>query len=135
MFQKAADKVLRVPRVGDFDECPAPEAAVVVDGGHPQRARRGNFGGLVFLLFAGDFDDQVQQVVSAVAVIDAGDEVGDVVLFLAIERVGDGEAEVVILHVADDLGHVFQRLRHFLLPGFGVGDDMGDVALVGVGWR
>src|SRR5271156_5569930 len=60
LFQKAADKILRVPRIGDFEKCPAPEAAVVVDGWHPQRARCGDFGGLVLLLFAGDFHDQVQ---------------------------------------------------------------------------
>ncbi len=55
--------VLRVPRVGDLDERPAAEAAVVVDGRHPQRARRGDLGGLVLLRLAGDLDDQVQQVV------------------------------------------------------------------------
>ena len=106
---------------------------MVVDGRHPERAGGGDLGGLVLLLLAGDFDDQVEQVVRAVAVVDAGDEVGDVVVFLAVERVGDREAEVVVLDVADDLGHVFQGLGHLLLPGVGVGDDVGDVALVGAG--
>ena len=82
LFQKAADEILCVPRVGDFKERPAAEAAVVVDRRHPQRAGRGDLGGLVLLLLAGDFDDQVQQVVRAVAVVDAGDEVGNVVAVL-----------------------------------------------------
>ena len=63
--------VLGVPRVGDFDERPAAEAAVVVDGRHPERAGRGDLGGFVLLLLARDFDDQVQQVVWAMAVVDA----------------------------------------------------------------
>src|SRR5260221_1777779 len=60
LFQKATDEVLCIPRVGDFDKCPAAEAAVVVDGRHPQGARRGDLSGLVFLLLAGNFDDQIQ---------------------------------------------------------------------------
>ena len=74
-----ANGPLRVPRVVDLDERPAAEAAVVVHRRHPERPRRGDLGGLVLLLLASDFDDQVQQVVRAVAVVDAGDEVGDVV--------------------------------------------------------
>ena len=96
--------MLCVPRVGDFEERPAPETAVVVDGRHPQRARRGDLGGFVLLLLAGHFDDQVHEVIRAVAVVEASDEVGDVVLFFAVQRVGDGKAEVVVLDVADDLG-------------------------------
>ena len=41
------------------------------------------------LLFAGHFDDQVQEFKLAVAIVDAGDKVGDVVLFFAVQRVGD----------------------------------------------
>src|ERR1035441_10276052 len=96
LFQKAAYQVLCIPRVGDFDERPAPEAAVVVDGRHPQRARCGDFGSLVFLLLAGHFDDQAQQVIRTVAVVDAGYEIGDVVFLLAVQRVRDGEAEILV---------------------------------------
>jgi len=67
---------------------------VVVDGGHPQHARRGGLAGLVFLLLAGDLDDQVEQVIGAAAVVDADDEVGRVAPLLAVQRVGDSEAEV-----------------------------------------
>jgi hypothetical protein len=59
------------------------------------------------------------------------DEVREVLVFLAVERVRNGEAEVLVLHVAEHLFHVLQGLRHLLFPGAGIGDDMGDVALVG----
>lgn len=39
----------------------------------------------------------------------------------------------MVFDVADHLRHVFQDLGHFLFPGVGIGDDVGDVALVGVG--
>src|SRR6266849_5929309 len=95
LTQKVADEVLRIPRIGDFNEDPSPEAAVVVDSRHPQRARRGDFGSLIFLLLAGDFDDEAHEISRAVAVVDAGDEVGNVVLLLAIQRVRNCESEVV----------------------------------------
>ena len=58
---------------------------------------------------------------------------GMILVLLAVDRVGDREAEVVVLDVADHFVHVFQRLGHLLLPTVGVGDDVGDVALVGAG--
>ena len=132
-MQKAADEILRVPRINDFDERPTAETAVIVDRRDPQRASRCDLGSLVFLPFAGHFDNQVQEAVRAAAVVDAGDEVGDVVLLLGVQRVGDVEAEVVILDIANDLGHVFEGFGHFLLPRAGIGDDVGDVALVVAG--
>ena len=69
------------------------------------------------------------------SVVNAGDKVGDVVFLLAVQCVGDGEAEVVILDVADDLRHVFQGFGHFLLPGAGIGNDVGDMTLVGAGCK
>ena len=66
-----------VPRVGDLDERPAAEAAVVVHGGNPERPRRGDLGVLVLLPLARHFDDQVQRVVGAVAVVEPDEEVGD----------------------------------------------------------
>ena len=133
LIQKAADEILCVPRVGDFDERPAAETAVVVDSRDPQRARGGNFGGLVLLFLAGDFDDQVQEVIRAATIVDAGDEVGDVVLLLAVQRIGNAEAEVVIFDVADDLGHGFECFGHLLLPRVSIGDDVRDVTLIGEG--
>ena len=53
---------------------------------------RGHLGGLVLLLLARDFDDQVQEIVDAVAVVDRSDEVGDVVVLFAVDGVGDREA-------------------------------------------
>jgi hypothetical protein len=41
---------------------------------------------------AGHFDNQVQEVTRAVAIVDTGDEVGKVVLILDVQRVRDGEA-------------------------------------------
>src|ERR1022692_1673494 len=79
LFQIASDEILRVPRIGNFEERPAAKAAVIVDGGHPQGPRRGDFSSLFFLLLAGHFDDQVQQVIRAVAVVDTGDEVRNIV--------------------------------------------------------
>lgn len=61
--QCRANQVLRVPRVGDFGERLAAEAAVVVDCVRPERAGRGDLGGLVLLLLVGYFYEQVQQVV------------------------------------------------------------------------
>jgi hypothetical protein len=61
---------------------------MVVDGRHPQCARGGDLGRLLLFLLTGDFDDQVQEVVRAAAVVEAGEEVGDVALFLAVQRIG-----------------------------------------------
>jgi hypothetical protein len=69
----------------------------------------------------------------AVPIVEHGDEVGDVVVLFAVEGVRNGEAEVVVLHVADDLVHLLQRLRHLLLPRVGIGHDVRDVALVRIG--
>ena len=38
--------------------------------------------------------------------------------------------QIVVLHIAQDLIHVFQRLRHLLFPRAGVGHHMGNMALV-----
>ncbi len=100
--QPLPDEPLGVPRVGNFDECPTAETAVVVDGRHPQRARRGNLGRLVFLFLAGDFKDQIEQVFQPVPIVEASQEIGNVLPFLAVQRVGNGEVEVVVLDVADD---------------------------------
>src|SRR5450759_780209 len=133
LFQKTADEILCIPRISNFDERPTSIAAVVIDGWHPQRACGGDLGGFILLLFAGYFDDQVQEVIRAVAIVDAGYEVWDVVLFLAVQRVWDGEVEVVVLYIADDLGHVFEGFGHLLFPRVGIGHHMGDVALVVAG--
>ena len=103
---------------------------MVVDRWHPKRAGGGDFSGFVLLLLARDFDEQVQQVTLTMAVVQAGDKVGDVVLLLSVQGVGDGEAEVVVLHIANNLFHVFKCLSELLFPGIGIGDDVGDVALV-----
>ena len=124
-------KFCSVPGIGELDEGPAPEAAVVVDGGHPQVRAVATFAALSFFFSPVTSTIRLSRSSCPMAVVDAGDEVGDVVALLAVERVGDGEAEVVVLHVADDLVHVLQRLGHLLLPGLGVGDHVGDVALVG----
>jgi hypothetical protein len=55
-LKAGADCVLRIPRIINLNKRPATEAAVVVDGRRPQRARRGD------LVFLGYFDDQVEQV-------------------------------------------------------------------------
>ncbi|MGB4781759.1 MAG: hypothetical protein WBH61_06955, partial [Candidatus Methylomirabilis sp.] len=62
LLKARADEVLRVPRVGDIEKRPAPKAAVTVDGRHLQGARRGDLGGLILLLFAGHFDDEVDLI-------------------------------------------------------------------------
>ena len=134
VFQKRTDRVPRVPRVGDFEECPPAEAPFVVHGGNPERAGRRDFRGLVLLSLTGHFEDQVQQIVGAVAIVDARDEVGDVPLLVAVEVVRNEEAEVVVLHVADDFGQiVFQGLSELLLPRIRVADDMRNVTLRRVG--
>jgi hypothetical protein len=61
---------LRIPGVADFDEGPAAPGSGVVDGGHPEGLGGGDFGFFVFVLGSGDFDDQLQRVVGAVAVVD-----------------------------------------------------------------
>ena len=39
--------ILRIPRIADVDEIPSSEAAVIVDGRHPQGAGGLDFGGFV----------------------------------------------------------------------------------------
>ena len=48
----------------------------------------------------------------AASVINTGDEVGDILVFFAVKCIGNRETEVVILDVADDLGHTFERFGH-----------------------
>ena len=61
---------------------------------------------------------------------DAGDVVGNVVVSFAVQGIGDREAQVVVLDVADYLVHVFKGLGELLLPGTGIGHDVGNMALV-----
>lgn len=100
------DHMLRVPRIVNFNERPAAETAVVVDGRDPQRARGCHLGRLIFLFLAGDFDQQVQEVVHAVAIVKAGQEVRKILPFLAVQRVRDRKTQVIVFDVAYHLGHV-----------------------------
>src|SRR5579864_8229753 len=67
------------------------------------------------------------------AVLDTRQEVGYVAMRGALERIRDGKSQVLVLDIGPHLVHLLEGLGDFLLPGVGVGDDMGYMALVGTG--
>src|SRR5438046_1989218 len=75
--EESADGRLRIPRVGDFEEVPAAPLGGVVHGGHPELFRGIDFRGLVAVFRAGDFEDELERIGRAVAVVELDDEVGD----------------------------------------------------------
>src|SRR5580700_3155329 len=88
--------------VSELRKRPAAVLAVVVHAGHPVRIHR-------YLLFLRvltpvtlDLDDQVQQIVLAVAVIHQHDKIRKVAPWLGAMPVRDFETEVVILRVRLD---------------------------------
>ena len=87
--------------LGELGERPAAVAAEMVHAGHPVGVHRGLLLLRVLAPVALDLDDQVQQVVGAVAVVDQHDEVGQVLARLGAVAVRHLEAEVVVLHVGD----------------------------------
>ena len=100
-----ANCVFRIPRVGDFDKCPTAKFAVAVHGRNPQHLRGGDFGFLVLFLLAGAFQNEIQQIYRAVAVV--GHEVAQ---FLS----GDIGALVLVLGGQDGRGGFgFGRHKQF----------------------
>lgn len=92
----------------------------------------GDFGGFFGFGLAADFDDEVEEVGEAVAIVQVDDVIGDVVVFFALVGVGDVEAETLVFDVAADGGEGLEDLGDLGFPG-GIEDDVGDVVFVGVG--
>lgn len=60
----------------------------------------------------------------AIPIVYAGNEIRDVILLLTVKRIGNCESEIVILYIAHDFVHIFERLCELLLPRIGIGDNM-----------
>ena len=89
----------------------------LIHAGHPVGVHRGLLLLRVLAPVALDLDDQVQQVVVAVAVVHQHDEVGQILARLRAVAVGHFEAEVVVLDVG---AHLRMRLGHAAELGFPV---------------
>ncbi len=81
-FQKAADEILCIPRVGDFDKRPPAETAVVIDRWDPQRLCRRDLGDFVF--FFRRSPRQSDSKDRPGSVVDASYEIGDIVPLFTI---------------------------------------------------
>ncbi len=94
-----ANGLEEIIRVTDFEKSPTAERSVVINGRYPERSGRHDLGGLLLLFFACHFDDQVQRIEHAAAVVDHGDEVRVILVLLTIDCIGNREAQVVVLQV------------------------------------
>ena len=78
---------------------------------HPHRLRGLHLRFLLLLLLPGHFEDQVQQVGGAAAVVDLHDQVRVVVAGPAVAGVRDAEADALVLGVGPHLVHLFELLQ------------------------
>ncbi len=95
--------------LGELGERPAAIGAEMVHARHPVGVHRGFLLLRVLAPVALDLDDEMQQVIGAVAVIHQHDEVGPILPHLGAVAVRHFQAEIVVLGVGDHLG---MRLGH-----------------------
>ena len=114
--------------LGELGERPAAVGAEMVHAGHPVGVHRGFLLLRILAAVALDLDDEMQQVIGAVAVIHQHDEVGQILPHLGAVAIRHFQAEVVVLHVGDHLGMRFGHAAELRLP-VAVEHDPVDVVL------
>src|ERR1035437_2005971 len=115
----------------ELGKSPSAVAAVVVDAGDPVGIHGGFLLFRIFATVAFDFNDEMQRVVIAVAVVHQHDEIGEILPHLGAEAIGDFEPQVVILHISFYAGMGFGNAAELGLP-IAIEDDPVDVAAAGV---
>src|SRR4030042_3612026 len=120
-----------LPRIPNFKKSPAPEAAMIINGRNPERFSSLNLGCLFALQLPGDFNDEIEQISSAMGVINPDNKIRVIALFFAIEGIRNCETDILVLHIAMDFLHVFERLGNLLFPRICIGDDVGNMAFIG----
>ena len=108
----------------DFQECPTAQRSIVVDGGNPEVAGGVHLCLFVFLFLAGDLNNEVQEVVDAVAIVDLEDVIGIIVSRSPLVRVGYAEVEILILDVGQHFVHAFDSLNELRLPAAVLGNEV-----------
>ena len=113
VMEPISNRILGIPWVVDLQESPPTKSSMVVYCGYPEEACCSDFCLLVFLLFTGHLDNQVQQFIFPLTIIKPDQEIRDIVLFLPIDGVRNAETDIVILCVSEHLFHIFQASAIF----------------------